>query len=176
MGNNLKHISGDESKFAIITTIEKEYSGVWMVGELHYIINNNFLGKPELCSLRDAMYISESILSCSEARNNEYLYNMDDYEVFNLIKDGMYEGREDIYTYLEERVFPGNFDININVESMIDDVIFSVSKKNRESKVLYKYRDNFHVEVFDYGLVDSVVEDTHKFLSNFHEREVLLCK
>ena len=174
MTNNLNHISGEKSIFSITTKIEEKHAGVWMVGELYYTINNKQLGGGELCSLRDAMYLSESILNGKDKRDNEFIYDLDDHKIFNLITSALYEDGEEIYEYLNENTFAGNFNINIDVEGMIGEVILSVSKKDCGTKILYKYNNKLCVDVVEYGLIDRVIEDSYKFLSDFHKNELTL--
>lgn len=165
---------GDWDRFCIVTQLDEHYCGVWLNGELFYRIDGQDFGsRYGGVSLRDALYISEYIVETKEKRINKTLYDMAYERLFALIDDAIYGDNEELFQYIDENVFAGDFSISINVQSMLGTKIFAVSY-NGKTKIVYCKSDDHKISglVFDDESIDHAFRKTYEYLKILHDKEV----
>lgn len=167
-------IFGDWDRFCIVTQLDTDYCGVWLNGTLFFRISGNNIGEPqEDNSLRDAYYILDSIVYRKQSRINKTIFQMDYKNIFKIIDEAIYRDGEDIFKYINESIFPSDFSICVNVQSMLRCRVYSVSD-GEKTKVVYQkeYGSKIVGVTFCDDLVEHSLTEVLRYLENTHKIEV----
>ncbi|MCP1228608.1 immunity 42 family protein [Acetobacter fabarum] len=142
-----------------MTQLDADYCGAWLNGTLFFRISGNNIGEPqEDNSLRDAYYILDSIVYRKQSRINKTIFQMDYKNIFKII---------------DESIFPSDFSIRVNVQSMLRCRVYSVSDGEKTTVV---YQKEYGSEIMGVTFCDDLVEhsltEVLGYLENTHKIEV----
>jgi hypothetical protein len=174
MTENSAKIFGDLTIFSIILNLDEDYFGLWLNGELCYVVNGYVLGKFKGgVSLRDAWSILLDIIQKKKNRINLEIYEMDYETIFSIINNAIYSDDFRIYNIIEEQKFASDFSVLIDVQSMLDWKIYCVSDGNM-NKLVYKKHNchKVHGVLIPDNLVEKTLNDTFLYLDFLYNSEL----
>lgn len=166
---------GEWNVFCIVIELEENYCGVWLNGTIFYRIFGNDIGDPGECvSLRDAFYILDSIIYRKKYRTNKNIFHMEYNNIFNLIDESIYRDGTDLFKYIDDSVFPSDFSIRINVQSMLETKLYCVSFDGK-TKVVYQGKGSSQIlgRTFCDDIVENSLNSALQYLEFIHKKELI---
>lgn len=165
---------GDKSLFSIEYELSEEPHGVWMIGYIHYYINNQRIGDVGFTtSLRDVMIQLQCLCERPEKRIYKKLFQKEYGDIFSIIENAFQEeicsGKDgvfgDIYGY-----YPGEFILLPQVDVLDDWPTYMVSSGGADKVICIHTESGLsYYGTFERGVIDKVMRDTLMSLEEKHE-------